>query len=68
MEDLKEIVFNGTASYCPHCNGLIEGCGEVIETIDVEHIENGKYGVQARWKEVYVCPHCGKKYYLVCEH
>ena len=68
MEDLKEIKFSTNVLLCPHCNRVINECGEVLDTIDVEHLEDDKYGVQARWKDVYACPHCGKKYYMVCEH
>lgn len=57
---------------CPECGtNVTEHCGtykNIINTIDVENVTGDKYGIQCRWKEVYICPKCGKKFYCVCEH
>ena len=53
---------------CPHCNNELAVESLTSKIIDVENIENGPYGIQARWKELYTCPHCSKQFYIICEH
>lgn len=58
---------------CPHCGCDIKDVlkdweKNLVETADVEKVEDNKYGVQARWKEVFTCPDCGKKFFIICEH
>ena len=71
---MKEVIFEEKTykQLCPNCGADVrDHCGtykNVIETIDHESIKDGKYGVQCRWKEVYICPHCGEKFYCVFEH
>lgn len=71
MENMKEVV-RVLRAYCPHCEKDVTihvmNPYTKYETVDVEKVEDNKYGVQARWKEVYVCPYCGEKFYFVCEH
>ena len=69
MEDAKELIY--PSEVCPHCgNNILKFASEPgnSKVVDVENVDDQKYGVQARWKEVYTCPYCGKKFYLVCEH
>lgn len=71
MDKIKELD-TLTSHICPHCgNDVSEYMTNPLTnplTIDVEKVVNGKYGIQARWKELYTCPYCGKKFYVVCEH
>ena len=71
MDKIKELD-TLTNPICPHCgNDVSEYMTNPSTnplTIDVEKVVNGKYGIQARWKELYTCPYCSKKFYVVCEH
>ena len=66
---MKELLF--PYENCPHCGGDVKDfCKreKPARTDDVEKVDDQKYGVQARWKDVFVCPHCGQKFYIHCEH
>ena len=71
MDNIKELDIL-TNPICPHCgkdvSEYITNPSTNSRTIDVEKVENNEYGIQARWKELYTCPYCGKKFYVVCEH
>lgn len=69
---LKEVVLmEDYRLECPYCHSDVSELiktSENYETTDVENVEDDKYGVQSRWKQIYVCPHCGDKFYELCEH
>lgn len=71
MDSIKELD-TLTNSICPHCGNDVSeymtNPSTNTLTIDVEKVVNGEYGIQAKWKELYTCPYCGKKFYVVCEH
>ena len=63
---MKELTFPW--ENCPHCGGYVKNDLHKVRTEDVESVDDPKYGVQARWKDVFVCPHCGQEFYIHCEH
>jgi len=57
--------------YCPYCGYDIRKHikeNNCLDTIDIKHFENAKYGIQAEWKDVYECPKCKEKFYVICQH
>lgn len=59
---------------CPYCNKdvvkHIRNYHNLIGVTDIERVfdgksTDGKYGIQARWKDVYICPYCGNKFYNI---
>jgi len=67
---LKELPFGEHT--CPHCgediSEHITSMGAALEDIDVHLVQHETYGTFYEWKTVYKCPHCGKKFYEVCQH
>ena len=70
---MKEIEYNKEhEAICPYCkanvNQHINNAFNIIWDTDVEKVENGEYGIQARWKEVFECPSCREHFFIICEH
>lgn len=57
---------------CPHCGGDIEEL--VMEPENAVDCFNSRYGgfngdyESYSWEEIYECPHCGKRFYIVGEN
>jgi len=56
---------------CPYCGKDIREHirnSKCLRTFDFKPVKDGKWGIQQEWKESYKCPHCGEKFYLLCQH
>lgn len=71
---MKEILRDKDYSpLCPHCgknvDSYLKNYNDLsVEIQDLEKVEDGKYGVTMRWKEVFTCPFCNNKFYFIIEH